>query len=224
MTATTLSRHYPSLRPDERLALMLAAAARGDDLDHARLVAAAPRVTFTTLDTFPRALAFREVLDRFRAERLDLAARYFHARSLAAGATGRVRERFDGVARVYGYLLLAYRDGWARFCEQVMLPPGGLDEHLVGGEVLAAAEGEAEDDAVTGAAVEGFFRRAGESASGSLRTAASVAGELAETFAARLAWWEGTSDKGTSAGGPAVAGFRQRVDSTSSWPCQSSVG
>ncbi|MBN9524469.1 hypothetical protein J0H58_39140 [bacterium] len=111
MTAATLSRHYPALKPDERLALMLAAAARGDDLDHARLVAAAPRVTFTTLDTFPRALAFREVLDRFRAERLDLAARYFHTRSLAAGAAGRGRERFDGVVRVYGDLLLAYRDG-----------------------------------------------------------------------------------------------------------------
>ncbi|MBN9518856.1 hypothetical protein J0H58_10110 [bacterium] len=192
MTAATLSRHYPSLRPDERLALMLAAAARGDDLDHARLVAAAPRVTFTTLDTFPRALAFREVLDRFRAERLDLAARYFHARTLAAGAAGQVRARFDGVARVYAYLLLAYRDGWARFCEGAALPPaGGMDEHLVGGEVLAAAEGEAEDDGATGAAVGGVFRRAGEVPPGPLRTAASVAAELAETFAVRLAWWDG---------------------------------
>ncbi|MBN9518503.1 hypothetical protein J0H58_08290 [bacterium] len=191
MTADRLARHYPALQPDERLALMLAAAARGDDLDHERLVAAAPRVTFTTLHTFPRALAFREVLDRFRAERLALAARYFHARSLAADAAGRVRERFDGVARVYGYLLLAYRDGWARFCDEHLLPTGGLDEHLVGGDVLVAAEGEAEEEAATGAAVEGFFWRAGETAPGPLRTAASIAAELSETFAARLAWWEG---------------------------------
>jgi hypothetical protein len=191
VTAVTLARHYLSLKPDERLALMLAATARGDDLDHARLVAAAPRVTFTTLDTFPRALAFREVLDRFRAERLDLAARYFHARSLAAGESGRVRERFDGVARVYGYLLLAYRDGWVRFCEPAMLPAGGLDEHLVGGDVLAAAEAAAEVDGALGADVEAFFRRAGETPPGVLRTAASVAAELAATFAARLAWREG---------------------------------
>jgi hypothetical protein len=80
VTADRLARHYPSLRPDERLALMLAAA-RGDDVEHERLIAAAPRVSFTTLHTFPRAVAFRELLDHVRAEGLALAARYFQARS-----------------------------------------------------------------------------------------------------------------------------------------------
>jgi len=54
VTADRLARHYPSLKPDERLALMLAASARGDDVEHERLTAAAPRVAFTTLHTFPR--------------------------------------------------------------------------------------------------------------------------------------------------------------------------
>jgi hypothetical protein len=89
VTADRLARHYAVLRPDERLALMLATVARGDDTEHERL-AAAPRATVTTLHRFPRAVAFREVLDRVRAERLALAARYFQARYLAVAA-GRPR-------------------------------------------------------------------------------------------------------------------------------------
>lgn len=103
---TTLARHYPSLKPDERLALMLAAAARGDDADHARLVAAAPRIVLTVADTFPRALAFREVLDRHRAERLELAARFFQVKRLAEEGNEGHGGRMAAVARVYGYLLL----------------------------------------------------------------------------------------------------------------------
>lgn len=72
-----------------------------------------------------------------------------------------------------------------------MLPAGGLDDHLVGGGVLAAAEADAEVDGSLGADVEAFFRRAGDSPPGVRRTAALVAAELAGTFAARLAWWEG---------------------------------
>ncbi len=54
-----------------------------------------------------------------------------------------------------------------------------------------AAEADAEADGGLGADVEAFFRRAGENPPGALRTAASVAEELAEVFAARLGWWEG---------------------------------
>jgi hypothetical protein len=95
------------------------------------------------------------------------------------------------VAQVYGYLVLAYRDAWARFCDDQMLPAGGLDEHLVGGAVLAAAEREAEAAGALGADVAAFFRRAREVPLGPLRTVDSIAAELAAAFAARLAWWEG---------------------------------
>lgn len=191
MTAARLARHYPALKPDERLSLMLAAAARGDDVEHERLTAAATGLSFTTLHTFPRAIAFREVLDRVRAERLSLAARFFHARFAAVMARGRERELMVGLALTYGYLLLTHREGWTRFCAEQMLPSGGLDEHLAGGEALAAAERDAEADGALGADVEAFYRRAGEEPPGPLKTASSVAGEFAATFAARLAWWEG---------------------------------
>ena len=191
MTAATLTRHYPGLAPDERLALMLAAAARGDDLEHERLTAAAPRVSFTTLDTFPRAIAFRELLDRHRSERLELAARYFQARRLDAETTGRTSARLTTLARVYGYLLRVYRDGWAGSCDRAMPPDGGLEPALIGGDVLRAAEEEADGDAVTADEVVAAGRAAGVAPPRTVRTADPVADELAQAFAARLAWWEG---------------------------------
>ena len=62
----------------------------------------------------------------------------------AQAADGRAAELLVGLALTYGYLLLAHRDGWARFCADHRLPSGGLDEHLAGGDVLGAAEGDAE--------------------------------------------------------------------------------
>lgn len=189
MTAT-LSRHYPALAPDERFALMLAAAARGDDEEHTRLVAAAPRVTVAVPDTFPRAMAFREVLDRHRAERLELAARFFQTKRLAEDSDEGPGVRMTSVARAYGYLLLAARDGWAAFAEQHLLPCGGLEAALVGGDVLRMAEGEAAGDAVTAGEVAAMLAARGGPV-GEVKTAASVAAEQAEVFAARLAWWDG---------------------------------
>jgi hypothetical protein len=133
VTADRLARHYPALVPDERLALMLAASARGDDAEHTRLVATAPRLPVVVPDTFPRAMAFREVLDRHRAERLELAARYFQTKRLAEDYDEGPGGRMTSVARAYGYLLLAARDGWAEFCEQHLLPCGGLEAETYSG-------------------------------------------------------------------------------------------
>lgn len=199
MTADRLARHYPTLRPDERLALMLAAAARGDEVEHERLTAAAPRVSFTTLHTFPRALAFRELLDRVRAERLELAARFFQTRWLAEDYDEGPGGRMGNVARTYGYLLLAARGGWAVFCDAHLLPCAGLEVALVGGDVLRMAEDEAEGDGVTAEEVAGMLAARGGPA-GEVKTAASVAAELAEAFAVRLAWWEGEGRCGYAGG------------------------
>lgn len=190
MTADRLARHYDVLRPDERLALMLAAGARGDDVEHERLVATAPRLPVVVPDTFPRYMAFREVLDRHRAERLELAARFFQTKRLAEDYDEGPGRRMGNVARAYGYLLLAARDGWAAFCDQEMLPCGGLEAALVGGDVLRMAEDEVGGDAVTADEVAGMIAARGGPA-GAVKTAASVAAELAEVFAERLAWWEG---------------------------------
>ena len=190
MTADRLAKHYPALRPDERLALMLAASGRGDDVEHERLLATAPRLPVVVPDTFPRAMAFREVLDRHRAERLELAARFFQTKRLAEDYDEGPGGRMGHVARAYGYLLLVARDGWAAFCERHLLPCGGLEVALVGGDVLRMAEDEVAGDAVTADEVAGMIASRG-GPKGAVKTAASVAEELAEAFGARLAWWDG---------------------------------
>src|SRR4051812_31306474 len=117
MKAAGLSRHYHLLTAAERLALMLSAASRGDDAEHQRLTAAAPRVTFRVPDTFGRALALREVLDDHRMELLSLAAHYFQAMA-TAGALDGLREPTGPAARCLdaglflGYLFRVRLDGW----------------------------------------------------------------------------------------------------------------
>ncbi|QDU21279.1 hypothetical protein [Urbifossiella limnaea] len=190
MTADRLARRYAVLRPDERLALMLAASGRGDDAEHERLVATAPRVPVVVPDTFPRYMAFREVLDRHRAERFELTARFFQTKRLEEDYDEGPGGRMGNVARAFGYLLLAARDGWTTFSERAMLPCGGLEVALVGGDVLRIAEDEAERDEVTADEVAGIIAARGGPV-GQVRTASSVAEELGEVFAARLGWWEG---------------------------------
>ncbi|HEX4606825.1 MAG TPA: hypothetical protein VH092_01345 [Urbifossiella sp.] len=75
------------------------------------------------------------------------------------------------------------------FCERAMLPTAGLEEALVGGEVLRMAEAEAAGDGVTAEEIAALVAARG---GGEVKTAASVADELAEVFAARLASWDGS--------------------------------
>src|SRR3954451_16887934 len=120
MRAAGLSKNYQLLTPGERLALMLSAAARGDDAEHHRLTAAAPRVTLRVPDAFGRAMALREVLDGHRMELLALAAHYF-ATPAAAGARYAVPGRSGTAARcldvglMFGYLFRVHADGWWAF-------------------------------------------------------------------------------------------------------------
>src|SRR5262249_13778894 len=72
-----LARRYPALSPAERLSLLVAAAARGDDGEHARLMAAAPRVAWRVPHTFARTFALLVVSALHRMESLELAALLF---------------------------------------------------------------------------------------------------------------------------------------------------
>ena len=56
MNANGLARNYGCLSPEERWRLILAAIARGDDVEKSRLVNAAPRIDLTTHDYVPSAM------------------------------------------------------------------------------------------------------------------------------------------------------------------------
>jgi hypothetical protein len=56
-------------------------------------------------------MAFREVLDRHRMERLELAALTFQVWQIAADTEGDLAARMVGAAQVFGYLPQLTREG-----------------------------------------------------------------------------------------------------------------
>lgn len=190
MKTDKLARHYPALSPAERLSLMLAAAARGNDAEHARLIAAAPRVACEVPHTFGRALAFLVTAARSRMERLDLAALYFKASAVAGEADGAVSARCRGAARVFGYLLKIHADGWALFCRRERLDPAVCEAGLPGDLVLEQSLREAEADGFMADEARAHLRRDGHDPPDRLRTAESVADGLQAVYRAWFERWE----------------------------------
>lgn len=191
MNTTRLSQRYSALTPAARFSLMLAASARGDEVEHARLVAAAPWVAIRVPDTFRWEIAFREVLDLQRMERLELAALTFQAWQIAADTEGDLAARMVGAARVFGYLLRVGREGWERLCAMVMIRADAVEALLPGGKILRMAEELDGTDGLTADEVVASFARSAGEVTPQVKTAESVAADLTAMFEARLAWWEG---------------------------------
>jgi hypothetical protein len=183
-----LARHYPTLSPAERLSLMLAAAARGDDQEHTRLVAAAPRLTYQIPHTFGRGLAFLITASNSRAERLELAALYFKASAVAEAATGNVSARCRDAARLFGYLVQVHAEGWALFCERERLDPVACEKGLPGEFVLEQSAAEAAEDGFRPEEALDYARRQNPQAG--LKTAASVADGLQAVYRSWVERWE----------------------------------
>jgi hypothetical protein len=112
-----LSKHYEKLTARERLPLIMAATRRGDLVERDRLVAAAPRVTYSAPDHLPIADAYLHLVKFSFLELVDLAADYLEQLAVVA------HRPLDHDADQHLDLLLAlgYRfqmkvAGWRRFC------------------------------------------------------------------------------------------------------------
>ena len=189
MNTNKLARHYSTLTAPERLSLMLAAATRGDDAEHTRLVDSAPRLTFRVPHTHGRAHAFMVVGAQSHMDRLNLAALFFKCSALASEAEGDLEPRLWGVVRIYAYLMLAHAEGWKQFCDRERLDPTFCAEAMPGGSVLEKAEAEAGALAFTAEEVREYARRDGRPFE-SLTTAESVADELHAIYTLWAKHWE----------------------------------
>jgi hypothetical protein len=189
VTTDKLARHYPSLNPAERLSLLLAAAVRGDEAEHARLMSSAPRVSFRVPHTYGRAQAYLLTCLHSRLKRLNVAALFFKSSAMAAEARGKDEERMDAVARVFAYLVLVHARGWELFCERERLEPSVGTDPLPGETVLEAAEAQAEALSATAEELKEHARQHGQPLE-SLKTAESVADELREMYAMWVNHWE----------------------------------
>jgi hypothetical protein len=76
MNANAVAKHYDKLTPEERFRLILAAGARGDEGEQARLAAAGKRITLSMPDHAPYAHAFDELARTTFLDLLEVAAFY----------------------------------------------------------------------------------------------------------------------------------------------------
>ncbi len=189
MNTNKLATLYPTLEASERLSLMLAAAARGDEAEHARLIGSAPRVTHSMPHTFPRALAFLTICGHYRMVVLDLAAMLFKTTALAEETRGKQATRCRDIARIFAYLVKVTAQGWVQFCSKERLDPKIGTTLLPGEFVEVQALEEAEVLAFTAEEVREFGRRKGTPFE-SLKTAESVVAELGSIYKMLVDHWE----------------------------------
>jgi hypothetical protein len=150
MNLNAIIKHYPSLTPEERFSLIIAAGARGDHAEQERLSSAGRRLSLSVRDHAPFALAFNELDYLVYAELLAAAADYLECMGMAAGAclpgdgvaTPGEDDRFEDegepkgdagwemtrnpnldLALALGFTLKVKCDGWKLFCERLNVPP-----------------------------------------------------------------------------------------------------
>ncbi|CAK9076489.1 Phage protein, partial [Durusdinium trenchii] len=161
-----IANKYDVLTPEERLGLIIAAGARGDDSEQDRLIRAAQMTYIPANDYVPYAHSLREVSMMAFVDLLEEAARYQEA-ILRIGSIIELddededeeeeedeEELFDGQDldddltfedRLFAYVLAAgyafkaKADGWKLFCERLCIPPFVLMECLPGFERLQRA-------------------------------------------------------------------------------------
>jgi hypothetical protein len=157
MSTKSLARQYDKLTPRERFPLIVAAAARGDDVERERLIASAPRATYSLPDYWGVAHCFDFLSDVHFTKLLELAADYLEDFACWFGGGKKAAEAAQDRSdfRYWGYVFKAYLDGWRLFCAELGLDPEHCWKPLPGFETVKRAEGLAEgrpDEGIPGAA------------------------------------------------------------------------
>jgi hypothetical protein len=189
MNTNGLAKQYGCLTPRERLPLILAASARGDEVERERLGRSAPRVGYRVPDHFGLAMAFREVCEQHFMELLNLAANYLQASAYSDAEEGAEGGRFFDLAGVLGYVYRMSLAGWRLFCEEHRLEPELYWSYLPGVDTIRRAEKMAAEAAFTEEAVARWGATQGGGKLVEVRTAQDVAADLRDCFQARADWW-----------------------------------
>lgn len=194
MNTNGLARHYDRLTPSERLPLMLAAAARGDEAEHQRLLHSAPRIGYEVPNFYGmgEGLLLATLIQAIR--RLDVALMVRKASAMLAEARCSENEdqeqadRFGGLLRLLAYALTIETAGWRLFCEELKIDPDFLLSDLI----LSGLNNEEElarHLAFTPEEVKTFAQRhAGREVT--VKTADTVAAELRRILAKQAGTWK----------------------------------
>jgi hypothetical protein len=149
MNTNGLAKLYEHLTPKERLPLILAASARGDEAERNRQARSAPREGFWLPDY--HGLAEGMLLASFfqLLEVLEMAAYYWQAEGLLEqeeilgdNKNKELQDRLNGITRIFAYLFVVKIDGWRLFCAQHHYDPDLLWRGLPGFETVCRAAEE----------------------------------------------------------------------------------
>jgi len=187
MTSNGRTRLYDRLTPRERLPLILAASARGDEAERERLGRAAPTVAWRVRDYFGLAMAFREVSEFAFMELLNVAALYLGAWGVGAAPDTEEGGRALDRALMLGFLFKTKLAGWRRFCQEQNLDPMLCWSVLPGYDTLRHAERAAETAAFVPEGAARFLARI--DATAEVPTPEAEAKSLRECLEARAEWW-----------------------------------
>jgi hypothetical protein len=144
MNTNGLARHYKALTPWERLPLIAAASARGDEVERDRLVRSAPKRDFRVPDYWGLCEGLEELATLYQLRQLDLAALYWRV----AGSLGRRplfrggkrnrrrRRRFHSGLRMLAYCCVTWIEGWKLLCAGLHMDPEAVLGDMPGQETV----------------------------------------------------------------------------------------
>jgi hypothetical protein len=163
MNTNDLAKVYDQLTPRERLPLIIAAGARGDQVEQKRLSASAPKESFQVPDYYGLAKALHEAGNYHLLTLLDLAANFWQWWGLwmsyglrEPGVTGRKKsrrkqgrapneQRAGGIVRYYASRFVAHVEGWKQFCAELQIDPEVQLDFMIGWETICRTEERARD-------------------------------------------------------------------------------
>src|SRR5262249_3447420 len=127
MTTNGLAKHYNRLSPWERLPLMYAAEARGDDVEHDRLIRSAPKLGFGIANHWGLVQGLEDLAKYYLLDQLDSAAFYWRVQSfleqeplpgMKKEARKREKRLWQGL-QTSAYRFVVRADGWKLLCAEL---------------------------------------------------------------------------------------------------------
>jgi hypothetical protein len=196
MNLNGLSRLYDRLTPRERLPLILAASARGDEAELDRLVNSASSKLYRMPDYHGLAEGMELAALLQQTELLDVAAAYWWVGGMLAeheawtdGEEDEPSKRLRAVVRMFAYIFTTKLDGWRQFCAESKIDAEQLMNRLPGHDTLTRTEEATRDLAFSGEEAAAWMREFGNETAEML-TAESVATDLTTFVNSCAERWE----------------------------------
>jgi hypothetical protein len=150
MNTNPLARYYEVLTPWERLALLVAAAGRADEVEGRRLAESAPKVGFRLPDYWGLAEGLDSLASLYLLRQLDAAALSWRVMGVLnqepleeSAAEQQRHDRLWRAVQTLAFRFVVRADGWKLLCRQLQIDPDVVLRDLPGYETVCQMEGVA---------------------------------------------------------------------------------